>query len=151
MNKSVTVLIWFFCAHLFYLLGYLWELRGCDGGGNDSSLWLGAIAALLYFFHSHWEHISYYYNGSNVTQQLSVVGPLMCCNSAVDDATFIKTSSRQLKVHPVSYFSQQFILKWTRWVTRWLNIDFLFGSIVLANPSNVNMELRDIARPHMQY
>lgn len=28
-----------------------------------------------------------------------------------------------------------------------IKIDFLFSSIVLANPTNVDMELRDIARP----
>lgn len=30
-------------------------------------------------------------------------------------------------------------------------IDFLFGSIVLATASNVNMELRNIARPDSHY
>lgn len=32
-----------------------------------------------------------------------------------------------------------------------IKTDFLFSSIVLANPTNVNMELRDIARPDSHY
>lgn len=69
MNKSMAeVVMWsfsFFNSTVneapIYLLGYLWELRGCDGSGNDGSLWLGAIAALLHFFHSDWEQINQYY------------------------------------------------------------------------------------------
>lgn len=71
-----------FTAGIHYLLGYLWKLSGCDGSGNGSRLWLSAIAAMLYFFHSDWRQINqhyHFYNGSSGTQNTSE-SPVMCCN-----------------------------------------------------------------------
>lgn len=83
----VAVFIWYFLivflkGSMNYLLGYLWELRCCDGSGNDGRLWLGAIGALLYFFHSNWEQIDQYYRLCNNSNGTTVCGgvrlPVKC-------------------------------------------------------------------------